>query len=150
MSYLFHAFLRTEPPSAEGAKDYLLEGALFDEQPEIVFELDASGGFQNMRLKYDATRHPMILRRLRDDEGDAARGEVVDEANLWCGESVAKAIEAAAVVVEWEVERNELDEDAWFALHLWQAWVLKPAGGLLYAPGDGIFNAELRRLGGPR
>jgi hypothetical protein len=43
------------------------------------------------------------------------------------------------------VDRAELDEDAWFALHLWQAWVLGRSRGWLYAPGDGLFDAELQR-----
>jgi hypothetical protein len=31
--------------------------------------------------------------------------------------------------MEWAVDRSELDEDAWFALHLWQAWLLRPSKG---------------------
>jgi hypothetical protein len=151
MSYLFHAFLSSpEPPSAADAKAYLLEGALFNQTPEISFQLSGEGEFRSMILRYDPKRKPMILCRLLSDEAEAARNEVVDQAELWCAGAIARAIEDAPTVLEWEVERSEMDEDAWFALHLWQAWILKPSGGWLYAPGEGIFDTNLRRSCGPR
>jgi len=150
VSYLFHAFMKREPPSAQGTKEYLLEGALFDGKPKISFELSPAGQLQSMHIDYDPKRKPMTLRRLDGEEAEAARGEVADQAGLWCSESVVQRIEAARIVLEWEVDRSELTKDAWFALHLWQIWVLKPARGMLYAPEDGIFDGELRRLCGPR
>src|SRR5262245_6958274 len=99
VSYLFTALLATdEPPSATEAREYLLEGALFDTRPEITIQ------------------------------------------------NAASALEASSLVLEWEVDRAELDEDAWFALHLWQAWVLGRSTGWIYAPGDGLFDAELQRI----
>jgi hypothetical protein len=105
-----------------------------------------------MELLYDRERSPMVLRRLSGEDAKAARAEAIDVASV-CGRAdLAAAVEASQLALEWEVDRAELDEDAWFALHLWQAWVLGRSGGWLYAPGDGLFDAELKRrcpAGGP-
>jgi hypothetical protein len=70
-------------------------------------------------------KHPMALRRLEGEAAEAARGEAADEAEI-CGDAtIAEAIQTAPLVLEWEVFREEMDEDAWFALHLWQAWILE-------------------------
>lgn len=147
MSYLFTAFLATnEPPSARDAREYLLEGALFDERPEITIRNAADGTFEAMELRYDPARRPMTLRRLHGEDAEAARAEAIDVARLGDREDLAAILEAAPLVLEWDVERTELDEDAWFAIHLWQAWILGRANGWLYAPDDGLFDAQLQRV----
>ena len=146
MSYFFHAFLfSSEAPSADRARDYLLEGALFDTRPDISMQHSAAGSFEVMSLRYDTARKPLVLRRLWGDDADANREEAAESAEIRGIDEIASSIRSAPLVLEWEVERCELDEDAWFALHLWQAWVLGPAKGWLYAPGDGIFDFELKR-----
>jgi hypothetical protein len=141
LSYLVTAFLPAPaPPSAEEARSYLLEGALFDTRPEIAINGD------EMVLRYAAELAPMVLRRLSGEDAEAARGEAVELATMGERADIAAAISSAATVLEWDVERTELDEDAWFALHLWQAWVLRPFGGWLLAPGDGLFDAKLVRI----
>jgi hypothetical protein len=146
LSYLVTAFLSTdEPPSAREAREYLLEGALFDQRPDITVDDALDGSFERMELRYDPARRPMVLRRLRGADADAARGEAIDLATMRGCDDIAAAIEQSKLVLEWEFERGELDQDAWFALHLWQAWVLGPSRGWLYAPGDGLFDAELKR-----
>ncbi|MEO6771717.1 MAG: hypothetical protein ABI467_01680 [Kofleriaceae bacterium] len=92
----------------------------------------------------------MVLQRPSDDDAEAARGEVIDLATMCGRRDIAEAVERAQLVLEWNVDRAELDEDAWFALHLWQAWVRSRSQGWLHAPGDGIFDAELKRRCGER
>ena len=119
---------------------------MFDTRPEIRIDTDADGRFTEMALSYDPARAPMVLRRLRGDSEGAARSEAADVATM-CGRAdIAAAVESAATVLEWEVDRHQLDEDAWFALHLWQAWVLGRASGWLHAPGDGLFDVSLQRV----
>lgn len=146
MSYLYHAFaLSPEPPSASDARDYLLEGALFDSRPRIDVVQRTSGEFVEMTVAAPGAKHPIALRRLEGEAAEAARGEATDEAEI-CGDAaIASAIQNAPLVLEWEIFREEMDEDAWFALHLWQAWILERTGGWLYAPGDGIFDRMLKR-----
>ncbi len=103
------------------------------------------GSFERMDLRYDAAKRPMVLRRLRGEDAEAARGEAIDLATMCGREDIAAAIAACTLVLEWQVDRAELDSDAWFALHLWQAWILGPSRGWLHAPGDGLFDAELKR-----
>jgi hypothetical protein len=134
-----------EPPSTAEARAYLLEGALFDERPEITIHEAPDGSFHRMEVRYHRDKLPMVLQRPSDDDAEAARGEVIELASI-CGRlDIAEALQRAGLVLEWEVDRTELDEDAWFALHLWQAWVLGRSQGWLHAPGDGIFDAELKR-----
>ncbi|MEJ7598240.1 MAG: hypothetical protein WKG01_10050 [Kofleriaceae bacterium] len=146
MSYLVLTFLAGEVPSADEARAYLLEGALFDQRPQIEISHAANGAFERMELRYDPTKRPMVLRRVTGEQADAARGEAIDAAQLGGREDIAAQIEHSHVVLEWEVDRGELDEDAWFALHLWQAWVLGQTRGWLHAPGDGLFDVELKRV----
>ncbi|HWO26785.1 MAG TPA: hypothetical protein VNO30_48985 [Kofleriaceae bacterium] len=142
----------SEPPAARDAREYLLDGALFDERPEIAVHDAPDGSFERMELRYDHERSPMVLRRLTGEDAEAARAEAIDVAHVCGRDDIAAAVEQSKLVLEWEVDRAELDEDAWFALHLWQAWMLGPSHGWLYAPGDGLFDAELKRCcpaGGP-
>jgi hypothetical protein len=146
LSYLVTAFLPTdEPPPARDTRAYLLEGALFDQRPEITIDETAHGSFEQMELRYDPARQPIVLRRLRGPDADAARGEATELATMRGCADIAAAIEQSKLVLEWEIEREEFDQDAWFALHLWQAWVLRPSRGWLHAPGDGLFDADLKR-----
>jgi hypothetical protein len=146
VSYLVTAFLSTdEPPPARDARDYLLEGALFDQRPDITIEGALDESFERMELRYDAARRPIVLRRLRGADADAARGEASELATMRGCADVAAAIEQSKLVLAWELERGELDQDAWFAVHLWQTWVLGPSRGWLHAPGDGLFDAQLKR-----
>jgi len=122
VSYLFTALLATnEPPSPTEAREYLLEGALFDARPEITIAQAPGGSFARMELRYAPKRAPMVLRRLVGEEADASRQEAIDAARACGREEIAATLESAKLVLEWEVDRAELDEDAWFALHLWQA-----------------------------
>src|SRR5262245_46103314 len=121
MSYLFSAFLPApQIPSAEDAKEYLIEGALFNERPKITITETPERGFMEMSLLYDPTKKPMILRRIFGEDEEAARSDAAAEASAPECESIEKAIQTAPVVLEWEVERSEMDKDAWVALHLWQ------------------------------
>ena len=108
-------------------------------------QLSAAGSFEVMSLRYDTARKPLVLRQLWGDDADANREEAAESAEMRGFDEIAGSIRAAQLVLEWEVERRELEEDAWFALHLWQAWVLGRSNGWLYAPGDGIFDFELNR-----
>ena len=146
MSYFIHAFLRSsEPPSATGAKEYLLEGALFDTRPQISVHTSPDGSFETMELDYHPNRRPIVLRQLFGEEAEGNRAEAIDVATVCNHPEIAAELEAAKTILKWEVERSELDEDAWFAIHLWQVWILGPSKGWLYAPGDGLFDAELKR-----
>jgi hypothetical protein len=146
VSYLFAAFLATiDPPSPDEARSYLLEGALFDTRPEISIANAPDGTFLRMELRYDRERSPMVLRRMPADEAEAARAEAIDLARSCDLDDVVSSLEQSTLILEWDVERAELDEDAWFALHLWQAWVLSRSDGWLLAPDDGLFDSNLQR-----
>jgi hypothetical protein len=140
------AFLRAgEPPSATEAREYLLEGALFDERPSITIRHAADGSFERMDVHYNREKPPIVLHRPSEDAAEAAREEAIEIATMCGHRDIAESIQRAECVLEWTIERSELDEDAWFALHLWQAWILGRSEGWLYAPGDGIFDAHLKR-----
>ena len=93
MSYSMTAFLSTEePPPAREARENLLEGALFDQRPEITVDDEADGSFN----RWSCATIPRVGR--------------------WDFDGIAAAIEQSKLVLEWAVERGELDRDAWFAL----------------------------------
>lgn len=146
MSYSIYGFLFSlELPSPEETREYLLEGALFPTRPTITMSRAEDGAFDLMQIEYAHDRRPMTLRPLRGSDAEVNKGEAIDEAVAAGHPEIAEALRTSEIVLEWQVERGELDEDAWFALHLWQAWVLRPSQGWLYAPDDGLFDCELRR-----
>jgi hypothetical protein len=82
VSYLFHAFLfSADPPSAADARQYLLEGALFDTRPDISIRCTPAGRFEEMTLRYDPNRRPMILRRLSGEDAEANQAEAIEAAS---------------------------------------------------------------------
>ncbi|MFT3843285.1 MAG: hypothetical protein QM723_40250 [Myxococcaceae bacterium] len=147
MSSLVQAFLPSkEPPPAEAAKAYLLDGVFFDETPRIDVEQSASGRFVQMRLRWRADRAPMVLRRLEGDDAESVGAEAAEEAERLGRADASAAIRSSGTVLEWQIDRDELeaDDDAWGAFKAWEAWVLREAGGWLYSPPDGLFDSELR------
>jgi hypothetical protein len=88
-AYLVRAFLPSaEPPSAEEAKAYLLEGALFDPDPVISIRRSFDGVFDEMALNFDPERQPMILRRLSGEDAEAARVRAAGEASRPGGKQI--------------------------------------------------------------
>jgi hypothetical protein len=86
-----------------------------------------------------------VLRRLDGEDAEAARSTASDVATRGKRAEIAEAIAESAVVLEWEIERAELDKDAWFAMRQWHTWTLERSGGWLYALEDGIFDSDLIR-----
>ena len=101
-------------------------------------EKASSGQLQRLTLLYDPRRQPIILARATTPVSLAQPQAVPSD--------VARQISSGSIVFEMQVNREELDEDAWMAVHLIQAWLLKKAGGWLYAPGDGLYDRNLLRL----
>jgi hypothetical protein len=146
VSYLIDAFLpTTQIPSPADARKYVIEGAYFDDIPTITIENADDGTFLQMEVRYAADRHPLVLRRLAGEDAEAARGAAADVAIACDREDIAKAIAESAVVLEWEIERSELDEDTWFAMRQWHEWVISRAGGWIYGPEDGIYDSDMIR-----
>jgi hypothetical protein len=145
VSYLIDAFLPTRKiPSPKDARQFLIDGMYFDDLPTITIE-NAGRVFARMEVKYAAGRHPLVLRRLDGEDAEAARSTASDVATRGKRAEIAEAIAESAVVLEWEIERAELDKDAWFAMRQWHTWILERSGGWLYAPEDGIFDSDLIR-----
>jgi len=146
VSYLIDAFLPTsEIPSPAGARQFLIDGVYFDDRPTITIENADDGTLARMEVRYSAERHPLVLRRLSGEDAEAARGAASDVAIACDRPDIAKAIAESAVVLEWEIERAELDEDGWFAMRQWHTWVISRSGGWIYGPEDGIFDSDLVR-----
>lgn len=145
MSYLIDAFLPTlEIPSPKDARQFLIDGMYFDDLPTITIE-NVGRVFSRMEVKYAVGQRPLVLSRLDGEDAEAARSTASDVAIRSKRADIAQAIAASPVVLEWEIERAELDKDAWFAMRQWHTWFLERSGGWLYAPEDGIFDSDLIR-----
>lgn len=81
MSYFFHAFVTvSEPPLAANARDYLLEGALFDSTPRIDVVESASGAFIEMTVAPPGAK-------ASDGAAPGRRGSRRSRARRSCGRS---------------------------------------------------------------
>jgi hypothetical protein len=146
VSYLIDAFLPTSRiPSPAEARQFLIDGVYFDDTPTITIENDTDGTFARMEVRYAADRKPLVLRRLGEEDAEAARGAASDVAIACDRPEIAKEIAESAVVLEWEIERAELDKDTWFAMRQWHTWVISRSGGWIYGPEDGIYDSDMIR-----
>jgi hypothetical protein len=146
VSYLIDAFLPTsEIPSPAEAREFLIEGVYFDHTPTITIANASDGTFARMEVRYAPDRRPLVLQRLTGEDAEAARGAASDVAVACNRPDIAKEIAESAVVLEWEIERSELDKDTWFAMRQWHDWVISRSGGWIFGPEDGIYDSDMIR-----
>lgn len=131
---------------------FVREGVFFDSPATVEVEgRAADGDWESIAIRYDDARRPVLL--WRNLGGDLLRDEidevlqVLAEANS--NEAVrqlGERLKNSKVVYAFEVDTSNLTDDAWAMLDALEAFVARECDGLVYAPGDGLFDAALHRL----
>ncbi|MDQ3640861.1 MAG: hypothetical protein M3450_05165 [Actinomycetota bacterium] len=134
--------------------DSLSEGVYFDE-PLTVEVADVPGErvddeWTVLHIRYHAARRPIILHMTT---GGPLFGEEVTEAiealavissprtaDLVC------RLSGTSIIYAFEVDERNLTEDAWGLVDALEAYLARRCEGIVYAPDDGFFDADLNRL----
>jgi len=152
---LFFVLLRSDEfPLAREIVEFVEEGVYFEEDPEFMPSLDELGDvpLEQLAIVFDADRPPVIITRCNAAELEQTLREVKtlletmpDEPN----ERINTALETlpgSRHLVRFSVDAETLTEEAWAMLDSLEAHLARTYRGLIYAQGDGVFDADLQPI----
>jgi hypothetical protein len=154
MSYFLRILCRSDAPvTADDVEEFVREGVYFDPDPE--FSRAPAGTDESdplaLTIRYAPRKRPVIL-------SGTGPGPELDEELADIREQVANLppdvrgriqshLDQTRQVIAIEVDRDRLTEDAWDMLDHLQAHLASVRDGILYAPDDGFYDAELQPIG---
>ena len=133
---------------------FVFDGVYFDEPPtiEVADAAGERGGdeWTVLHIRYDAARRPIVLHMTT---GGVLLGDEVTEAiEALNAMGIPKAadlvlrLSGTSIIYAFEVDERNLTEDAWNMVDALEAYLARQCEGIVYAPHDGIFDADLNRL----
>ncbi|MGH9278013.1 MAG: hypothetical protein ACRD12_07890 [Acidimicrobiales bacterium] len=134
---------------------FVRDGGYFDEEPTFdpadALERMADAGWAALEIRYEPAPPPVVV--WRSEEGGAVASEV-DEALArlaGAGEGSNAAalrarLRAATVVFGLEVSADTVSDEVWAMLDALAGYVARRSDGVVYAPDDGFFDADLQLL----
>ena len=153
MSDFIRVFCRLpEQIPSENIEEFVDEGAYFDETPAIEVERRAAdGSWESIAIRYDPSRRPIILWCNVDDgllreEVDEILEELRNEPLDAPPARIADRLRSSTVAYAFEVDAEGLGDEAWAMVDSLEAHLARECDGIVYAPGDGFFDAELRPI----
>ena len=153
MSEFIKVFCRSpQLITSEEIAGFVREGVYFDSEAEVAVDrVLPDGSWASLLIRYDAERRPIVMWRNVDDHLVSLEvEEVLEELNAdVSGEEsgdLRSRLQAARAVYAFEVNVDGLSEDASTMLDTLEAYIARKSEGLVYAPGDGVFDADLQRL----
>ena len=137
---------------------FVIDGVYFDEPPTI--EVADPGGelvgdeWTVLHIRFDATRRPIILHMttggvLLGDEVAEAIEALIDMGIPRTTDLVVR-LSSTSIIYAFEVDERSLTQDAWNMVDALEAYLARRCEGIVYAPNDGFFDADLNRLVGLR
>jgi len=156
MSYRLHVFLRSrEPVTRHAIAGFIKDGVFFNGsvsvEPPPSLPQSREPGWDAMLIRYDIRKRPIVVRRVAAP--DAVDDEVSDVL-AWIEAAPpsqrltdsAQKIVQTRQVLSFEVDRQELPEEAWHMLDALEAWLAQSHHGLIWAEDEGIFDENLQPL----
>ena len=133
--------------------DFIREGVYFDSpsfDPDLRSPEAQDLTWHTFAVTYEADRAPIrFLRTVDRGEIDAEIAEAIDAAKAKAADPRSLApleqhLKATRQLITIEVDRDELDEDAWFAVDAIEAWLARSCDGIILAPADGFYDQDLQ------
>lgn len=130
---------------------FVEEGAYFDETPEFapLSERD-SKHWEELSIRYHPQKRPIILHR---SSGQETPHEVAAEclaalsnSKQQLGAAVVDHIAAARQVISVEVDPLSLPEAGWTMLDCLESFIASRCGGIVYVPGEGLYDQKLKLI----
>lgn len=153
MSDFIRVFCRSCPEiSATDVAEFIEEGVYFQHTPEI--RVNGQGGshdWKQLEIEYQPDRRPITI--WHDAGSELLRTEIAEiteelqDQDLGSeGTDVLRRLAEVSCVYAIEIGGSGLSDDARAMLDSLEAHIARLCDGLVYAPGDGFFDASLTRL----
>jgi hypothetical protein len=134
------------PVSRSEVASFIEDGSYFD--TPTTYEPALVGDLGDLTIRY-ASGRSIRLTRLRDDDREGVIAEAcesVDSAPIThnLAERLRDHLGRTKSVIDIEVDRASIDENAWAMLDALEADILRSRQGLLYVYGEGIYGPDLK------
>jgi hypothetical protein len=142
--YQIWIFCRAKPAPVSAIAEFIEEGVYFDTDPDLALEDSL------LRVQYAPDRAPVVIRGLADPAAVEAAKARAREALRSAEEEPEPAadarssLDAATAAVAVEINRDNLTDEAWFMVDSVEACIAATCQGLVWAPGDGFYDASLQ------
>jgi len=135
MSYSIFVFCSSDCSVAPNElAEFIREGVYFDPHPRFETEPD------RLVVHYDRERRPFSIERTTVDRADLELALDL----LPAGDPLIDRLEQARCAYRIRVERETITDEAWFAVDSIEAHLARECNGLIFAPGDAIFDENLK------
>ena len=140
----------TQADVAEFIRDGIFFGQPLTFEPSDAPERVGQADWENLSISYDRERRPIIVWRhsrgaiLASDIAEAL--EVLSSADAPGVSDLVERLQNSSVVYAFEVSEDSLSGDAWTMLDALEAHLARTCDGIVHAPGDGFFDADLRPI----
>jgi|SRR6187399_414287 len=143
-----------ETPGASELAEFIDEGAHFDEVTIALPSGDVGEPYVAQVL-YDGDRPPIRIEMCSAPQRLALVREVSElldrvpedaEVNAESVDHARGTLPSMRQILRLVVDRETLTEEAWEMLDCLEAYLASKYSGLVYAPGDGLFDAKLQPI----
>lgn len=132
---------------------FILDGIFFEQprfDPPDALERTAGEDWESLAIFYDREMRPIVLWRtsagplLAEDIAEAT--DALSSADTLYATDLADRLAGTSVIYAFEVNESTLTDDAWNMLDALEAHLARQYDGIVYAAGDGFFDADLIRV----
>ncbi len=156
MSDYFRVMCRADAGiSSRDLAQFIIDGSYFDDKPTfeptgIMGRDDSGRDWLFLTIHYDSGRRPIIVWKSTDNrlvqEEIAEASDALTGAGFAAEATLYESLKSTTVIYALEVNTANLDDDAWSMIDSVEAYLARQGDGIVYVPGDGFFDADLRRL----
>lgn len=132
---------------------FICDGVFFDHQPTFIpadaLRRTAAEEWTSLQVVHDPEKRPIILWRsaggnlLAEDIAEATQA-LSSSADSVALPGLADSLSETSVIYAFEVNESSLTDDAWNMLDALEAHLARTCDGIVYSPGDGFLDADLK------
>jgi hypothetical protein len=152
MSYFLRILCRSDSPiGCDDIEQFITDGAYFDSDPHFVrTPPGADADWHRLEVSYEADRRPIVMENtpagdLLSEELDEIR-EVATGLAPAAARTITQHLDAVRRIIAIEIDRARLTDDAWEMVDALESFLARHLDGILYAPDDGFYDADLRPI----
>jgi hypothetical protein len=148
VSYAILVFCRSAAPlTRQRIAEEIVDGVFFDDTPQFDPELGSPEAralvWDALVITYSDAKRPVIVERQgalkgieEELEGDFGSGQL--------DPALRRRLVEAAEVISVDINPATISDEAWEMCDFIERLIAQTCDGLIYAPGDGIFDARLQ------
>jgi hypothetical protein len=156
MSYYLRIFCRSSTPiTRKEVAEFIKEGVYFDTQPRFEPPPNApeaqDASWDSMKVHYQEGKRPVVF--FRDASNEMLEEEIEERVEAFKDGNVSnrqkkiiERLEGSNQVIAIELSPEQLSDDCWEMLDNLQVYLAGKYDGIIYAPGEGYYDADLQPL----